>query len=351
MNINERQIKNGNDVFEQWLELYKAQLVTPPKPIATGIEPMDWQLKGGFRPGQLVVIGGLPGAGKTAITLQTAAKLAKEGFKILVYNFEMTEFDIINKIMARDNGIILSEINELKINPDKFRKPEGLENIYFGKATSELKYEHILKDVIDLADGNPDITPIIIVDYLNRLPHLRGENKEVRITINENLSLLKQLALDTQGVVIMLAALSTEASKGGLTLNSYRESGEIAYASDVCMILGTAIKKQNKQTKLIEWTDATIEELQGLREETNIVTKITFFKVKHHMEGSCLLMFYRNFQNFGKFKASILDNFSGSIAESKKVVTTTPTNGHAMYDIEADERKIMELLERQGVAT
>ena len=58
-----------------------------PEPLKTGITPFD-ALTGGIRPG-VTVIGGEPGAGKSAMALQMAANVALAGSRVLYVSLEM----------------------------------------------------------------------------------------------------------------------------------------------------------------------------------------------------------------------------------------------------------------------
>ncbi len=58
-----------------------------PEPVKTGIAPFD-ALTGGIRPG-VTVIGGEPGAGKSALALQMAANAAMAGRRVLYVSLEM----------------------------------------------------------------------------------------------------------------------------------------------------------------------------------------------------------------------------------------------------------------------
>jgi DNA repair protein RadA/Sms len=55
----------------------------PPPRAATGIEELDRVLGGGLVPSSAVLVGGDPGIGKSTLLLQTAARLAKSGKRVL----------------------------------------------------------------------------------------------------------------------------------------------------------------------------------------------------------------------------------------------------------------------------
>ncbi|HEX2844141.1 MAG TPA: DnaB-like helicase C-terminal domain-containing protein, partial [Candidatus Limnocylindria bacterium] len=54
-------------------------------PIATGFVPMDKTIGGGLRPGELMLIGGAQGQGKTTMALQMARNMAASGQATVLY--------------------------------------------------------------------------------------------------------------------------------------------------------------------------------------------------------------------------------------------------------------------------
>ena len=54
-------------------------------PIATGFVPMDKTIGGGLRPGELMLIGGAQGQGKTTMALQMARNMAASGKATVLY--------------------------------------------------------------------------------------------------------------------------------------------------------------------------------------------------------------------------------------------------------------------------
>src|SRR5919202_633777 len=63
-------------------------------PIPTGFQPLDRVLSGGLHPGELILLGGVPGAGKTVMTLQWARNLARSGGNAVFVCYEHEEADL-----------------------------------------------------------------------------------------------------------------------------------------------------------------------------------------------------------------------------------------------------------------
>ena len=60
-------------------------------PVPSGYEPLDTALEGGFRTRELVIVGGPPGIGKTAVALQWARHGATVGRAVVYACYEHDE--------------------------------------------------------------------------------------------------------------------------------------------------------------------------------------------------------------------------------------------------------------------
>src|SRR5512144_1572858 len=79
-------------------------------PYATGFEPLDRYLGGGLRPGDLVLVGGAQGAGKTTMTLQMARNLAAHGGTTCGYVcYEHDEGMLLQRLISLESLIGLGK--------------------------------------------------------------------------------------------------------------------------------------------------------------------------------------------------------------------------------------------------
>src|SRR5688572_28396022 len=73
-------------------------------PIATGFVPMDKTIGGGLRPGELMLIGGAQGQGKTTMALQMARNMAASGQATVLYVcFEHDAEYLIERLIAMES--------------------------------------------------------------------------------------------------------------------------------------------------------------------------------------------------------------------------------------------------------
>src|SRR6476469_8016087 len=74
------------------------------EPVPLGMAPLDRMLGGGLRPGELMLIGGAQGTGKTTLALQMARNVAASGQAYVLYvNFEHDDADMLNRLIALES--------------------------------------------------------------------------------------------------------------------------------------------------------------------------------------------------------------------------------------------------------
>jgi replicative DNA helicase len=74
-------------------------------PISTGFSSLDETIQGGFKPGQLYVLAGRPGMGKTAVALNMAHAAAAQQKRTLFYSIEMPIHEMMMRLYAIQTGI------------------------------------------------------------------------------------------------------------------------------------------------------------------------------------------------------------------------------------------------------
>ncbi len=69
-------------------------------PFPTGFEPLDDALYGGVRADELMVVGGLPGVGKSIATLQWARRMAIHGQNVIYLDFQHSPTALLRRLLA-----------------------------------------------------------------------------------------------------------------------------------------------------------------------------------------------------------------------------------------------------------
>jgi replicative DNA helicase len=196
-------------------------------------------------PGLVWLLGGAPGAGKTAFAMQCildALRLTPE-LRAVVCNVEMRPAVLLDRQLARLSGIDLSTIRHRRLGA------EHAERIDQALATLEPLAERLAfcRPPFDLANvaatADTFDAHLLLLDYIQRIPP-PGEHGDKRGSVNATMDYLRQFA-DAETAVIVISAIGrTKDSKGrssytgeGLNLASFRESSELEFGADDAFIL------------------------------------------------------------------------------------------------------------------
>jgi replicative DNA helicase len=84
--------------------------------VATGFPSIDSILGGGFRRGDLVVIGGEVGSGKSALALAMALRMAQDGARVAFFSGEMTVDRLLERSLAIEGRVRVDEVRKGALN-------------------------------------------------------------------------------------------------------------------------------------------------------------------------------------------------------------------------------------------
>tara|TARA_R100000664_G_C2758526_1_gene147466 strand:+ start:4067 stop:5401 length:1335 start_codon:yes stop_codon:yes gene_type:complete len=91
------------DIGESMKETFENIIQSDRNIIKTGFEGID-NLSGGMTRGEITVIGGRPGHGKTTTMLNMMKSCIDNGLKVLVFNREMTNVEMLKKLIVLESG-------------------------------------------------------------------------------------------------------------------------------------------------------------------------------------------------------------------------------------------------------
>lgn len=209
--------------------------------ICTGYSDLDRML-GGLRPGKLYVLGGRPGNGKSALALNVASRIAKQGRPVLYISLEMEKEELGERMLA-----ITSRVNSQSIGTYQLSETDAQAVLKAMGDTASLPLWIEDAGGLSLAEvrarANSFMSEhgelgLLVVDYLTLLniPTARGENRATAVGMVANG--LKTLAKELSCPILLLAQLNREIDRraGGVPipeLSDLRESGDIEAAADV----------------------------------------------------------------------------------------------------------------------
>lgn len=197
---------------------------------------------GGLNPGDLVIVAGRPGMGKSAWAINALTSVAMRGKRALIFSLEMTAAQIYNRAIASIADIPLSWM----------RSPDDEHEDYWTRVTTSLR---ALKESGLLIDDTPGLAwqqiesrvarealrgalDLIVVDHLHLIP-LPGKTRET-VEIGAITAGAKKLAKKHKCPVVLLSQLNRSVEQRANkrpTMADLRESGNIEQDADVIVFL------------------------------------------------------------------------------------------------------------------
>lgn len=208
--------------------------------LPTGFDGLDRLLNGGLRAGQLIIVAGRPGMGKTSLAAQMGHHAAATGEPTLFLSQEMTEADITDRLLAATHGIALSSLVSGQLSDDGWRRVTAALG-----ALNELPLyldDQPALTLLDVATKARKVQRsaglgLLVIDYLQLMTGT-GDNRNAEL---ERISRgLKQLAKELSIPVIALSQLSRECekrpNKRPMT-SDLRDSGSLEQDADVILAI------------------------------------------------------------------------------------------------------------------
>jgi replicative DNA helicase len=236
--------------------------------VPLGLPPLDRTIGGGLRPGELLLIGGAQGTGKTTMALQMARNIAASGQAYVLYLcFEHDEADLLNRLIAMESLLprlphkagaikiqdVRSEVlstwaragegqpdlaSNPKLRPSLERLARYGHNLFLLRGSATVSTIDNLRELIQQhRERSGDRRLIVIVDYLQKVPQVpepSSEAEKITYVVNG----LKDIALTEHVPVIAIVAADREGLKATRLRNYHlRGSSAINYEADVILIL------------------------------------------------------------------------------------------------------------------
>lgn len=206
------------------------------RPVYSGLVDLD-ETVGGFRPGQLVVVGGRPGTGKSALALQIAAYNSNKGNHVSYITFEMTTDELLERLACGRAGIDSRLIHSGKLPPKS--RSRLLEEIELMRELPITFWDRTGVTMPQLAGmASIDVrrfgAKLLVVDYLGLIE--RTDPKQSTYAhISETTRKLKNLAGELKIPVLLLCQLNREGEGKRPTLASLRDSGSIEQDANIVL--------------------------------------------------------------------------------------------------------------------
>lgn len=260
----------------------------------TGFGVLDKGLGGGLRAGELILLAGPQGLGKTTWMLQTARNIARAGRPALLFSYEHDAEALAIRLLALEAGERggVNAANAGRIRQvfeaadgsttglvDRLARLNGGREAY--EAISEYAERLVLYPASGMSTGLDAIVeavervraahgepPVVLVDYLQKVPAAEYAEEAGRVT--HVVETLKDLALELHVPVMAVVAHDKEGLEPGKRLRArhMRGSTALAYEADVLLLMNLKydivarhhiIYDLNRAEAFRDWVVLTVE--------------------------------------------------------------------------------------------
>jgi replicative DNA helicase len=228
------------DVFDKWRD----DVLTgePPTfyPVGTGaLSRLE------IGPGLVTLIGGAPGAGKTAFTMQAVVDALRltPTLRVVVCNIEMSPSVLLDRQLSRLSGIDVSAIRYRRLAAQHADRLDTALNTLeeIAERLCFVGMPFTLDNVAASADAFG--ANLLVLDYIQRIAP-PGEHGDKRGSVDATMNYLRHFSDAGVAVIVVAAVSRTKDKQGrssyagdGLNLASFRESSELEFGADDAFIL------------------------------------------------------------------------------------------------------------------
>ncbi len=168
------------------------------------------QMTGGMTRGEISVIAGRPGHGKTTLSVNIIRRLVHQGYKVLVFNREMPNKEMMKKIMVMESknlsyfGLRSFNYGDEELQ-ELHRVKDSIQDLYNDNL---IMFDHI-RDLGSSIRQAKKIKPDVIVDDYIQIIDV-PQYQEKRLQISEIMKSYKWLAKDENLSVLLVSQLNRE---------------------------------------------------------------------------------------------------------------------------------------------
>jgi replicative DNA helicase len=295
-------------------------------PVPTGFQALDHVLGGGVRAGDLILVGGAPGVGKTIVSLQWARNIALSGASCIYACYEHEESALLGRLLALEMGEMPGGTDEYDTELEKMRlgiqeiaagSMRSLEDVLQGEGMVSRAYEHIesygtrlwlvrasgahttidrIEEMIkEQQRQNPDGNLVLFVDYLQKVA-MHPEPPVESEKITQVTEALKDMALTYKVPIVAIVAADKEGLQSKrLRLHHLRGSSALMYECDVAVILNDKFNTVSKvhlaydpvrAETFHDWVVFTVEKNRGGPNLLDLEFRKDFLHFRFEPEGN-----------------------------------------------------------------
>ncbi len=231
-------------------------------PWPTGFDPLDGLLAGGLRPGELTLLGGQQGLGKTTFALQVARQVLAAGHAVVYVSYEHDAVNLLERILAAEAGeragadavplrgvraLLEGDGTAASLSDKLAATPGGVEAL--AAVSHDLVRMHVLRGgvgtsvseiaaIVGIVAEQGAGQPLVVIDYVQKVaPSVDVHDEEARMARVSGE--LKDLALTVDAPVFAISASDAAGIADGrrLRTQNLRGASALAYEADVVLVL------------------------------------------------------------------------------------------------------------------
>jgi replicative DNA helicase len=286
----------------------------------TGFAALDETLSGGLRAGNLILLTGAQGLGKTTFAVQVSRNVVRAGRHVLYFCYEHDPQSILERVLALEIG----ELNDPK-GGDLVRVRQAFEGVDHGVGSLVDRMTDVqgavpaLQKIVDYADrlhvhrssGNTTSmeviskavdevwastgeAPMVVVDYLQKVKDESSEIEAERVTVV--VEQLKDLSLDAKVPVLSIVAADKDGLETGKRLRArhLRGSTALAYEADVLLVLAHKydviarhhlVYDSGQAERHKDWAVLTVEKNRNGRDGVDLEFRKRFDQSRYEDDG------------------------------------------------------------------
>ena len=223
---------------------------------STGLLDLDRMTGGGCQPGDLWILAGRPGMGKSVLGGSLALKMAKKGDGVLLNSMEMGERQLTSRLLSemvyshrrpipfqdimRGRGLVDDEFWMLE---DAKKRLDAMPlTLDFGTGLTVPEIAMRVRSEKQAMMKRGAVLRVLMIDYLDFVKDSGKYAGQKVHQVGEKTQALKNLARDEQVCVILLTQLNRQSQSRDVknkrpTLGDLRDSGNIEQDADVVLMI------------------------------------------------------------------------------------------------------------------
>lgn len=229
------------EVLDEMMSIMDEPVLNGVSGVPSGLGAID-DLTGGWQNGNLIIIAGRAGMGKSAFTNTIINNAAMQGFPCALWSLEMTKREVASRISAIHTQISASDINKRRLHSDQkqffMETQRSFRNLPIHIAdTSNLTIAKLKSQARTLVRKHG--VKLLVIDYL-QLMQGDGSSQSREQEISKIARELKNLAKELDVPVIALSQLSRAVENRDNPrpqLSDLRESGAIEQDANLVMFI------------------------------------------------------------------------------------------------------------------